>query len=160
MEHVDAATSVVEDELRSIQTFAAFKPSYRFLIYVGANFSAPTYTSASLLSEIVSRSTAFAALAKTPTLQRQLIAAFEWFCASKAPTLIKFFPVILKHLFDEEILEEDSLLEWSTDPARNEYSINSVSDESLDQLRALAVPFIVWLQEAEEEGDEDDEDDA
>ena len=79
--------------------------------------------------------------------------------------MLKYFPIILKQLFDEEIVEEDVFLEWAGDLTRNEYSVDEsmISFDALEGLRAAAAPFVTWLQEAEEEddeGDEEDEEDA
>jgi len=54
-----------------------------------------------------------AALAPSEPQQRQLIAAFEWFCGSKYPSLLRFFPVVLKLLLDEELVEEDVFFAWA-----------------------------------------------
>ena len=157
-ENPSASGPALEEELRSIQTFAGLQPAYKVLIYLSTNLTATT--SAGLLQEVVTYSPVLKSMAKSPIQQRQLIAAVEWYCTVRAEAMSKFFPVLLKHLFDEEVLEEDPLLEWSTDPARNEYTLASISDDLLDNLRKLAAPFVVWLQEAEEEGDStaDDED--
>ncbi len=91
--------------------------------------------------------------------QRHVIAAFEWFCGTKYPALLKFFPVILKQLLDEEIVDEDTFLVWSADYARNDFCAEQsmINIDVLENLRAAAQPFIKWLHEAEEEDEEDDE---
>ena len=35
---------------------------------------------------------------------------------------MKFFPILLKQLLDEELVEEDTFLAWAADFTRNEYS--------------------------------------
>jgi translation initiation factor 5 len=146
----------IEDELRSVQTFAALKPSYKVLIYLSAKLTA---TSLSALSaEIIACKYVLVGLTKSPIQQRQLIAAIEWFCGVRNASLIKFFPALLKVFFDEELIEEDVFLEWAADHAKNDYTINSITDAVLERLRELSHPFIVWLQEAEEEEEEEDED--
>ena len=101
-------------------------------------------------------------LAPSLIQQRHLIAAFEWLCGTRYTSLAKFFPVLLKHLFDEEIVEEDAFLKWNADLTRNEYTADHtmISLDTLDQLKVYAQPFIVWIQEAEEEGDSDDEEES
>lgn len=66
----------------------------------------------------------------------------------------------LKQLLDEELVDEDNFMAWAGDYPRNEFSVDQsmITEETLDQLRVTAQPFITWLQEAEEEDDEDDED--
>lgn len=101
------------------------------------------------------------ALGPSAIQQRHLIAAFEWFCGAKYPSLTAKFPIILKCLYDEEIVEEDIFLMWSADYARNEYSApDSLIDiDTLEQLKENAGPFITWVKEADEEGEESDEED-
>jgi translation initiation factor 5 len=90
-----------------------------------------------------------------------VIAAIEWLCSTKYPSLLPYFPVLLKHLYDEDILDEDTILAWHADFSRNEFTSDStlVSDVSLEQLKISAQPFCVWLNEAKEEGESSDDDD-
>jgi translation initiation factor 5 len=74
-------------------------------------------------------------------MERHLIAALEGFCAEKP----KNFPVFLKQLFDEDVLEEDTILQWAEE-GRNEYTLDSVDEEVRAQLRGETEPLVVWLQ--------------
>lgn len=73
-----------------------------------------------------------------------------------------FFPVILKHLYDSDIVEEEAMLMWAGEPGRSEeFTPPALSDEQVAALRAKAAPFVTWLEEADEEdGDEDDDDEV
>lgn len=157
LENPGHAVSTLEDELRSIQTFAALKPAYKVLIFLAGNLAGTTL--ASLNAEIVSHKDVLVRLSKTPIQQHHLVAAVEWFCGVRSPALMRFFPAILKLLFDEEIVEEEVFLEWYQDTCRNCYSIAVVKDDTLEALKAAARPFYDWLQEAEEEGEEEKDDD-
>mmetsp|Transcript_33414 Transcript_33414/g.56091 ORF Transcript_33414/g.56091 Transcript_33414/m.56091 type:complete len:452 (+) Transcript_33414:397-1752(+) len=145
------------DELRNIQTMASLRPADRIIIYLGAVFSEKMVER----KEVALHSKVLAELAGTAIQQRHLIAAFEWLCGTKYPAKVKFFPVLLKQLLDEELVEEDTFLAWAADFTRNEYSAEQsmLSTDTLEQLKASAAPFITWLQEAEEEEDDDDDDD-
>ena len=149
------ATNVLLDELRNIQTMASLRPSDRVILYLGAVFTENVVPG----KEIEKHRGVLSALAATTIQQRHLIAAFEWFCGTRHPTLVRFFPVILKQLLDEELVEEDTFYAWAGDFARNEFSAEQsmMCLDTLEQLKASAAPFIKWLQEAEEEGDEDEE---
>jgi hypothetical protein len=35
---------------------------------------------------------------------------------------MKYFPIVLKQLFEEELVEEDVFFEWAGDLTRNEFS--------------------------------------
>lgn len=94
--------------------------------------------------------------------QRQVIAATEWFIGVKHPSLVRMFPVLLKQLYDEDLIEEEVLFDWYHDELRNEYTVDGsiITNEMLESLKDASKPFIVWLQQADEEGDdEDDEED-
>lgn len=79
-------------------------------------------------------------------MERHLIAALESICVDKP----KNFPVMIKQLYDEDALEEETILEWA-DEGRSEYTI--VDEDTRAVLRGEAEPVVVWLQEA----DSDDE---
>jgi len=148
----------VLEELWSVQTCNGLPPADRVLIFMGASFPE------SAISEnfVSKHKDVLAALTTSPIQQRQLIAGVEWFCGTKFPVLLPKFPIMLKHLYDEELLEEETLLGWSTDYARNDFSVDQslITLEILEQLKAAAQPFITWLKQAEEEEEDDDEEES
>ena len=83
-------------------------------------------------------------------LERHLIASLE-FVSKDQP---KNFPVMIKQFYDEDVLEEETILEWAED-GRSEYTLAAVDEETRAILRGEAEPVVVWLQEADSE-DEDD----
>lgn len=71
------------------------------------------------------------------------------------PCLTGIFPVILKHLYDADIVEEDAILMWAGEEGRSEeFTPSALTDDQVVLLRKKATPFITWLEEADEEGDE------
>ncbi|CAN1167950.1 Probable translation initiation factor eIF-2B subunit epsilon [Linum perenne] len=80
--------------------------------------------------------------------QIELIMTLEDTCLESAE-LAPLFTRILKHLYDEDITEEDAILKWS-DERKN-----------VDELDRIFVKqsevFIKWLKEAEEEEEEEEE---
>lgn len=156
---LDNASSTHEqsaEELRLIQIQHSLRPADRAIIFVGAVF---TEAAAATAAQVTTHKAALALLAPSAIQQRHLIAAFEWLCGAKYPSLQRFFPLFLKQLFDEEVVEEDVFFNWATDYARNEYSASDslIHIDVLEALKASAAPFITWLQEAEEEGEEEEE---
>jgi translation initiation factor 5 len=85
-------------------------------------------------------------------IERHLIASLELISADKP----KNFPVLIKQFYDEDALQEETILEWS-EHGRSEFTLGAVDEETRALLRGEAEPVIVWLQEAdsEEESDED-----
>lgn len=86
-------------------------------------------------------------------IERHLIASLELISIDKP----KNFPVMIKQFYDEDALEEETILEWADD-GRSDFTLDAVDEETRAVLRGEAEPVVVWLQEADSE-DEDDEDD-
>lgn len=86
-------------------------------------------------------------------LERHLIASLELISKDKP----KNFAVMIKQFYDEDVLEEETILEWS-EAGRSEYTLEAVDEETRAFLRAEAEPVIVWLQEADSDDEDDDED--
>jgi len=68
----------------------------------------------------------------------------------------KNFPVMIKQFYDEDALEEETIIEWAED-GRSEYTLDAVDEENRAILRGEAEPVVVWLQEADSDSDSDDE---
>ena len=85
-------------------------------------------------------------------MERHLIAALEALCVDKP----KNFPVMIKQLYDEDALEEETILEWA-DEGRSEYTLAVVDEETRAVLRGEAEPVVVWLQEADSEDESSSE---
>mmetsp|Transcript_17689 Transcript_17689/g.38215 ORF Transcript_17689/g.38215 Transcript_17689/m.38215 type:complete len:397 (+) Transcript_17689:295-1485(+) len=84
-------------------------------------------------------------------MERHLISACEGLCANKP----KNFAVLIKQLFDEEVLEEDTIFEWAGE-GRTDYTLDSVDEDQRCGMRAEAEPVVVWLQEDDSSDDDSD----
>jgi hypothetical protein len=142
------------EELRSIQTLSSLPPSYRYLILLGTLFTSQCIS----LNEIVKYKSLLSSLLmkqKDPIQQRQLIAASEWLIgvrfnsssssSSSSSSLVRMYPVLLKQLYDEDLIEEEVLFDWFHDALRNEFTVDStiISDDILEQLKDASKPFII-----------------
>lgn len=87
---------------------------------------------------------------QNPIMERHLIAALEVLCVDKP----KHFPVLIKLLFDEDALQEETILAWA-DAGRSEYT--TVEEEQRAMLRGEAEPVVVWLQDSDSEDEEEDD---
>jgi len=92
-------------------------------------------------------------------MQRHLISALEYYVSVKETSLKKIFPVILKILYDEDLLEEENILEWAKNGSED-YTREGVTDEMSAELQTVTKPFVVWLEEADEDTSSDEEDEA
>lgn len=86
--------------------------------------------------------------------QRYLIGGLEQIIALHSSKLMDKVAGILKLFYDNDILEEKAILEWS-----QKVSKKYVSKEIATQIHENAAPFIKWLQVAEEEESDEEEDD-
>lgn len=84
--------------------------------------------------------------------QKYLLGGFEQLVKIYHDPLLPKVPHILKAFYDCDILEEEVLLEWS-----NKVSKKYVSKDLAQEIHDKALPFIKWLQEAEEEESDSEE---
>uniref|UniRef100_A0A8C8G720 Eukaryotic translation initiation factor 5 n=2 Tax=Oncorhynchus TaxID=8016 RepID=A0A8C8G720_ONCTS len=90
--------------------------------------------------------------------QKYLLGGFECLVKLHQAQLLPRVPVVLKDLYDADLVEEDVILSWA-----EKVSKKYVSKELAKEIHARASPFIRWLKEAEEESEgsevEEEEDD-
>ncbi|KAM4625050.1 eukaryotic translation initiation factor 5 [Polymixia lowei] len=90
--------------------------------------------------------------------QKYLMGGFECVVKLHQAQLLSRVPIILKDLYDADLLEEDVIFAWA-----EKVSKKYVSKELAKEIHAKAAPFVKWLKEAEEESEgseeEEDEDD-
>eukprot|EP00270_Netrium_digitus_P011544 TRINITY_DN367_c0_g1_i2.p1 TRINITY_DN367_c0_g1~~TRINITY_DN367_c0_g1_i2.p1 ORF type:complete len:489 (+),score=136.51 TRINITY_DN367_c0_g1_i2:401-1867(+) len=91
--------------------------------------------------------------------QALFLIALELYCA-KISDAVKEIPLVLKVLYDEEIVEEEQILEWYGKKTLDKYvgKAKAAMDAKVAQaVRKSALPFVEWLKEAEAESDGDEE---
>ena len=84
--------------------------------------------------------------------QKHLLGALEKLLELKKD-LISKVPLILKALYDSDIVDEEVFLEWGK-KASKKYA----SKETAVAIQAKAEPFLKWLKEADEESESEDDD--
>jgi translation initiation factor 5 len=97
--------------------------------------------------EVVKNKKYLAAAVPDEGAQTLLVQAIESFCGKCSPEALKEVPVVLKALYDGDVLEEETIVEW--------YNA-AVAAGKNSQVVKNAKPFVEWLQSAESE-EEDDE---
>jgi len=90
-----------------------------------------------------------------PKAERHLLGGIEQLISRNKDVLLAKTPVILKALYDFDIVSEDALKQWSKKPT-SKY----VKKELAKEIIAKAGPLLTWLEEAEEESDDDEDKDA
>jgi len=145
-ENPEASAKDVVEVVANQQMASALKTHDRIQIFMSAAITDNCFKG----KEIQKYAPIFDGLTQdNPIMQRHLIGAAEGHCAEKPKT----FPVMLKQLFDEDILDEDVILRWAYD-GRTEYTHDSLDEETRATLRAEAEPVVNWLQE-EDSSDSD-----
>ena len=72
----------------------------------------------------------------------------------------KAVPTIMKIFFDEKVVDDEFLIDWSEDKFIDFFNMHHLyRKENNDRLKADAAVFIDWLKPESEEEDEDEEDD-
>lgn len=88
-----------------------------------------------------------AALAYADASQSVLLHGIESFCGKANPDAVKEVALVLKNLYDADVLEEDAIVEW--------YSKGAVGVDKSSALWKNVKPFVEWLQSAESESEEE-----
>jgi translation initiation factor 5 len=83
-------------------------------------------------------------------IERHLISSLELISKDKP----KNFAVMLKQFYDEDVLDEETILEWADD-GRSEYTLEAVDEDARAALRGEAEPVIIWLQEADSDSEDE-----
>ncbi|MCL7027763.1 hypothetical protein MKW94_020621 [Papaver nudicaule] len=74
-----------------------------------------------------------------------LLRAIEAFCEKSGPEVVKEVALVLKTLYDEDVLEEEYIVQW--------FNEGSASGSKNSQIWKNVKPFIAWLQSAESESE-------
>ena len=76
-----------------------------------------------------------------------LLRAIESFCLNTSPEAGKEVALVLKSLYDGDVIEEEFVLEW--------YQQGVAGANKSSQIWKYVKPFIEWLQNAESETEEE-----
>ncbi len=95
--------------------------------------------------QIAAHQRLLAGLVKNEKCQRALLGGMERLLGVKhAAALLAKTPLVLKALYDAELVEEETLLAWAEKPGKKWVDRRVAKD-----VRAKAEPFIAWLRDAE-----------
>ncbi|KAK8315228.1 hypothetical protein V6Z12_D01G226500 [Gossypium hirsutum] len=90
---------------------------------------------------------AAAAAANEEGCQMMLLHSMELFCGKASPEAAKEVALVIKVLYDDDILEEEFIMEW--------YQKGIGGSNKSSQIWKNVKPFIEWLQNAESETEEE-----
>ncbi len=79
---------------------------------------------------------------KVRQFQLCLLEAIEYQVGTQTPALLPVTPVVLKNLYDHDIIDEDTILSWYDQPTQ--------MHSAAARVRARAEPIATWLRKDEE----------
>ena len=145
----DASVGDISEVVTNQQMASALKSHDRVSIFIRASITPQFFKN----KEIEKYAPVVSKIANgNKIIERHLIASLELMCMEKP----KNFPVMIKQFYDEDALEEETIIEWAED-GRSEYTLEAVDEETRAALRGEAEPVVVWLQEADSDSDSDEE---
>ncbi|KAI9200612.1 hypothetical protein LWI28_010539 [Acer negundo] len=97
--------------------------------------------------EVSKKKNYLAAATQEEGTQMALLHSIESFCGKTGPDVVKEIALVLKSLYDNDVLEEEFILEW--------YNKGLVGGNKSSQIWKNSKPFIEWLQSAESETEEE-----
>eukprot|EP00742_Colponemidia_sp_Colp-10_P001130 GILJ01001220.1.p1 GENE.GILJ01001220.1~~GILJ01001220.1.p1 ORF type:complete len:463 (-),score=96.05 GILJ01001220.1:133-1521(-) len=146
-EYLNAKPRTVQEvweEVRLLQISQDFDNAVKMHIFVSAFFGEP------IAAQLPKKLDFLKKFIYDKEQQMNFLWALEIF-TKEHPTALKHFPVMLKTLYDNDLLDEEVAIEW--------YNTPNVTDEEAGKLaRATSAPFVEWLQTAEDEEDDEEED--
>ena len=90
--------------------------------------------------------------------QLVLIGAVEMHYGMENPEMAKLVPLVLKALYDEELLSEETLIGWFKAMAPSEHSDPKLTGDALALVKSKAAVFVRWLEQEQEESNDSDSD--
>jgi translation initiation factor 5 len=81
--------------------------------------------------------------------------AFEVLISKKLKSKIREVPLVLKMMFEEDIIDEAIIIGWYEKTSAA--AVMGVTPEDATAIRDAGQPVVQWLEEAESETDSDEE---
>lgn len=150
VENPSIGPKALVDYITNQQMASALKSQFKLSILVRATITPQSFK----IDEIKKYIPAMKLItADNRIMERHLIGAMEAFYVQKP----KHFAAMIKLLFEEDALSEESILEWA-ESGRSEYTLDEVNEDTRAAIRGEAEPVVVWLQEEDESDEESGED--
>jgi len=141
----------VSQQVRQLQTNSALPLEDRVRLYYLAAFDKSLMAQSGDAVVLSPLATLIAGMESDPRKLQQfkhtLLDCFEEHVGTRLPALLPVTPVVLKNLYDNDILDEDVIVEWFNKP--------QAAGSAGELVRARASPFVTWLKDAEEEDGEE-----
>lgn len=149
------AEAAILNKVKEVQTNSGFKrtdaPVLYFLSAFGDNLVAEVQDEAKtvVLQKLIEDSGA------SELAQKQLMDAIAYRTAVKTPALLKLTPVIMMHLYNADILEEEAVLPWFNQEKTSGRGLSAIAGKSA---REAAAAFVSMIESDGESSSDEDED--
>ena len=147
----EASPNDVVEVVKNQQMASALKSHQRIAIFMKAVISNDFYKTNAIGKH---KAVLLKLTASNSHIMRHAISAAEELCVSST----KLFPVMIKQLYDEDVVDEESILTWYAADGADEYRV--VSEGAGKEMRKKAEVVVRWLEEAEEDDSDEDDDDG
>jgi len=109
-------------------------------------------TNENIVDEYKKNAKILSAITAERTAATILLSCIEEQVGVVCPKLLARTPLIVQCLYEEEVLDEETIISWYEAPPESSWLVNK---DVAVAVRAKATPFITWLQEAESEDESD-----
>lgn len=106
-----------------------------------------------LSKEVAKKKVLLSKVLQEDVAQGRFLGAVERYCGVVRPDAVKETALVLKVLYDNDIMEEEQIMTWYSKKGGN--TELGISAGAAAAVRKEAAPFVKWLQEAEAESDEE-----
>ena len=144
----DASNKAIMDQMADL---GVAKKPHRILPYLVANLFDDT-----IAKQLPARIALLGKLCVDSTkAQKALLGSLERFFGVDHRDVMGKLPLVLKVLFDEDVVEEQVFLKWGDSKASKKYT---GSRDASKEVKEKAAPFLKWLREADDESEEESDD--
>mmetsp|Transcript_1488 Transcript_1488/g.1908 ORF Transcript_1488/g.1908 Transcript_1488/m.1908 type:complete len:447 (-) Transcript_1488:88-1428(-) len=142
------------EQVKMLQTNCGLRPQDKIAVLFFAICDLPI--------ERYEESSYFPALGKLVSNQeeeKEVLACMEEMVTRALPgaaqeTAKSRVPLVLKFLYDEDVVEEETIIDWYSGKIKVVHERSVVPDTVVAEIKAKAEPIITWLKEADEDDEE------
>jgi len=133
-------------ELKRLQISRGFDDQHRIKVLLESILDSSQHQN--ILDQIAKRLPLLKQLCRERQSQKLFLVGLEEYIGNVSPKLVSRTPHILTTLYENDVLDEDSIMSWVESPPESSWLVKK---ETAVNIRKKAKPFIDWLKSAEDE---------
>jgi len=142
----DHSVDEVMAELKRLQISRGFDDQQRVKVLLESLLDSSQYNT--ILEQLSKHFPLLKQLSRDRQSQKLLLGGLEEYIGNVAPKLIPRTPHVLTTLYENDILDEESVISWAESPPESSWQVKK---ETAIAIRKKAKPFIDWLKSADDE---------